>query len=97
MTGDPVGADRADVIRVELRRRSLNSRASVLAAANPIGGRYDRTKTLRANINMSAPIMSRFDLFFVVLDEAEHDRDLRIANHILDVHMDALELKEEGD
>jgi DNA replication licensing factor MCM6 len=41
----------------------------VLAAANPIYGRYDRSKTLKANINLSAPIMSRFDLFFVVLDD----------------------------
>jgi DNA replication licensing factor MCM6 len=40
-----------------------------LAAGNPIYGRYDRTKSLKANINLSAPIMSRFDLFFVVLDD----------------------------
>jgi len=45
---------------------TLNARTSILAAANPIGGRYDRKKTLRANVAMSAPIMSRFDLFFVV-------------------------------
>lgn len=50
-------------------RATLNSRTSILAAANPIGGRYDRTKSLKQNINMSAPIMSRFDLFFILVDE----------------------------
>lgn len=48
---------------------TLNARASILAAANPVGGRYDRSKPLRQNIAMSAPIMSRFDLFFILVDE----------------------------
>lgn len=65
---------------------TLNARTSILAAANPIGGRYDRKKTLRANVAMSAPIMSRFDLFFVVLDECDPKTDLSIAKHIVNVH-----------
>ncbi|GMH62323.1 hypothetical protein TL16_g03452 [Triparma laevis f. inornata] len=65
---------------------TLNARASILAAANPIFGRYDRGKTLKANIALSAPILSRFDLFFVVLDEMDDLNDFRIAQHILDVH-----------
>ncbi|KAH9482511.1 DNA replication licensing factor mcm6 [Psilocybe cubensis] len=65
---------------------TLNARTSILAAANPIGGRYDRKKTLRANLQMSAPIMSRFDLFFVVLDECDPQTDLNIAKHIVNVH-----------
>jgi hypothetical protein len=48
---------------------TLNARASILAAANPEGGRYDRKKNLRQNLNLTSAIMSRFDLFFVVLDE----------------------------
>ena len=48
---------------------TLNARASILAAANPIGGRYDPKLTLRNNLNFSAPIMSRFDVFFVIRDE----------------------------
>lgn len=48
---------------------TLNARTSILAAANPIGGRYDRSKSLKANTNMTSPIMSRFDLFFVLIDE----------------------------
>ena len=65
---------------------TLNARASILAAANPIYGRYDRTKTLKANVALSAPILSRFDLFFVVLDECNEDADRMVAEHILKVH-----------
>ena len=65
---------------------SLNARTSILAAANPVFGRYDRTKTLKANVNISAPIMSRFDLFFVILDECNPVTDEAIARHIIDVH-----------
>ena len=65
---------------------TLNARTSILAAANPVGGRYDRKKSLRANLQMSAPIMSRFDLFFVVLDECDPKTDLNIAKHIVNVH-----------
>lgn len=65
---------------------TLNARTSILAAANPIGGRYDRKKTLRANVAMTAPIMSRFDLFFVVLDEQNKQSDMNIAKHIVNVH-----------
>lgn len=65
---------------------TLNARTSILAAANPVGGRYNRKTTLRANINMSAPIMSRFDLFFVILDECNENVDRRLAEHIVDIH-----------
>eukprot|EP00536_Pseudo-nitzschia_multiseries_P018406 jgi/Psemu1/321321/estExt_fgenesh1_pm.C_24880001 len=65
---------------------TLNARASILAAANPIYGRYDRTKTLKANVTLSAPILSRFDLFFVVLDDCNPQADRRVAQHILAVH-----------
>ncbi|RDB19831.1 DNA replication licensing factor mcm6 [Hypsizygus marmoreus] len=65
---------------------TLNARTSILAAANPIGGRYDRKKSLRANVQMSPPIMSRFDLFFVVLDECDEKVDMNIAKHIVNVH-----------
>ncbi|VDM29940.1 unnamed protein product [Toxocara canis] len=50
-------------------KATLNARASILAAANPLGGRYDRSRPLKQNIQLSAPIMSRFDLFFVLVDE----------------------------
>jgi DNA replication licensing factor MCM6 len=65
---------------------TLNARTSILAAANPVHGRYDKRLTLRQNIAMSAPIMSRFDLFFVVLDECDTATDANIAQHIINVH-----------
>jgi DNA replication licensing factor MCM6 len=65
---------------------TLNARASILAAANPIRGRYDRSKPLRANVEISAPIMSRFDLFFVVFDEKRDEEDFHIAQHIVNMH-----------
>lgn len=65
---------------------TLNARTSILAAANPVGGRYNRKTTLRANINMSAPIMSRFDLFFVILDECNEKVDRHLAEHIVAIH-----------
>lgn len=66
---------------------TLNARTSILAAANPIGGRYNRKSSLRANINMSAPIMSRFDLFFVIVDDPNERIDRDLADHIVDLHM----------
>lgn len=66
---------------------TLNARTSILAAANPIGGRYNRKMGLRANLNMTAPIMSRFDLFFVVLDDCNEKIDTQLASHIVDLHM----------
>lgn len=65
---------------------TLNARTSILAAANPIFGRYDKTKTLRQNVSISPPIMSRFDLFFVVVDEPDEVTDELIARHIVSVH-----------
>ena len=65
---------------------TLNARTSILAAANPVGGRYNRKTTLRSNINMSAPIMSRFDLFFVILDECNEQIDRHLAEHIVGIH-----------
>lgn len=47
---------------------------------------YDRSKTLKANVAISPPIMSRFDLFFVVLDECNPATDQAIARHIVGVH-----------
>jgi DNA replication licensing factor MCM6 len=65
---------------------TLNARTSILAAANPVGGRYNRKTSLRANINMTAPIMSRFDLFFVILDECNEQIDRHLADHIVGLH-----------
>ena len=65
---------------------TLNARASILAAANPILGRYDRNKSLRNNLNISAPLMSRFDLFYIVIDDCMESTDRAIARHIIQTH-----------
>jgi DNA replication licensing factor MCM6 len=70
---------------------TLNARASILAAANPIYGRYDTKLSLRQNVAMSAPIMSRFDLFFVVLDRCDPESDFNVATHIVNFHMNQQE------
>merc|ERR1719495_3014806 len=67
-------------------KATLNARASILAAANPNGGRYDRSKSLKQNIDMSAPIMSRFDLFFILVDDCNEVTDYAIARRIIDLH-----------
>ncbi|KAJ1930374.1 MCM DNA helicase complex subunit mcm6 [Tieghemiomyces parasiticus] len=66
---------------------TLNARTSILAAANPIAGRYNKRLTLKQNIAMTAPIMSRFDLFFVMVDDGNETADYNLARYICNVHM----------
>ncbi len=65
---------------------TLNSRCSVLAAANPKFGRFDRYKVLAEQIDLPAPIISRFDLIFVIEDKPSRDGDAKLAEHILKIH-----------
>ncbi|MDO5851264.1 MAG: minichromosome maintenance protein MCM [Methanobacteriaceae archaeon] len=67
---------------------TLNSRCSVLAAANPKFGRFDRYKTVAEQIDLPSPILSRFDLIFVVEDKPNKEKDKNLAEHILNIHKD---------
>ena len=67
---------------------TLNSRCSVLAAANPKFGRFDRYKSIAEQIDLPSPILSRFDLIFVVEDKPDVERDTKLASHILRIHQD---------
>ncbi|CAM9657948.1 unnamed protein product [Ectocarpus sp. 12 AP-2014] len=67
----------------------LNSRTSVLAAANPIYGRYDDLKSAAENIDLMTTILSRFDLIFIVRDIRDEERDRSIAKHVMSVHINA--------
>ncbi|KAI1723260.1 MCM2/3/5 family domain-containing protein [Ditylenchus destructor] len=67
-------------------KATLNARCSILAAGNPIGGRYDLNKPLRLNVQLTAPILSRFDLVFVLVDTNNQTADYAIAKRILDNH-----------
>ena len=65
----------------------LNSRSSVLAAANPVFGRYDDLKSASENIDLMTTILSRFDLIFLVRDVREEERDRMICKHVMGVHI----------
>ncbi|WWD01094.1 hypothetical protein V866_008032 [Kwoniella sp. B9012] len=65
----------------------LNSRTSVLAAANPVFGRYDDMKSPGENIDFQTTILSRFDMIFIVKDEHNELRDRTIAKHVMNIHM----------
>ena len=65
----------------------LNARTAVLAAANPVFGRYDDLKTPGENIDFQTTILSRFDLIFIVRDTHDRARDERIAKHVMGIHM----------
>ncbi|KAI5077419.1 hypothetical protein GOP47_0007243 [Adiantum capillus-veneris] len=65
---------------------TLNARTSILAAANPSGGRYDKSKPLKYNVALPPAILSRFDLVHVMIDEPDDDLDYNIARHIVSVH-----------
>eukprot|EP01018_Ginkgo_biloba_P024667 Gb_07123 [translate_table: standard] len=65
---------------------SLSARTSVLAAANPVGGHYNRAKTVNENLKMSAALLSRFDLVFILLDKPDELLDKRVSEHIMALH-----------
>lgn len=65
----------------------LNARTSVLAAANPIFGRYDDLKSPGENIDFQTTILSRFDMIFIVRDDHDRNRDETIAKHVMGIHM----------
>lgn len=70
---------------------TLNARVSILAAANPIYGRYNPKKTIEQNIQLPAALLSRFDLLWLIRDIPNKDTDLRLAQHITYVHMNSVE------
>ncbi len=75
----------------------LNSRTSVLAAANPSFGRYDDMKTAAEQIDFQTTILSRFDLIFVVKDTRAEAKDKRMAKHIMNLHMGVETAEQVGD
>ena len=66
---------------------SLNARTSILAAANPLYGRYNPRLSPVENINLPAALLSRFDVLFLMLDQPSRDADEELAQHVTYVHM----------
>ena len=66
---------------------SLQARCAVMAAANPIGGRYDGSKTFAENVDLTDPILSRFDCICVVRDLVDPEGDVRLAEFVVESHM----------
>ena len=69
----------------------LNSRTSVLAAANPLHGRYDCMKQVGEQIELQTTILSRFDCIFLVIDINTPEQNAKVAQHILDIHQGKLQ------
>merc|ERR1711920_348939 len=65
---------------------TLNARTTVMAAANPVGGRYNPYKSPVENIDLPASLLSRFDLLFLLLDTVDAEKDRNLAVHVCKVH-----------
>lgn len=74
---------------------SLQARCAVIAAANPNGGRYNPTIPFSQNVNLTEPILSRFDVLCVVRDTVDSDMDQRLAQFVVNSHLKNHPLKAE--
>jgi DNA replication licensing factor MCM7 len=68
---------------------TLNARTSILAAANPVYGRYNPRISPVENINLPAALLSRFDVLFLLLDTPSRESDEQLAKHVAFVHMNS--------
>jgi DNA replication licensing factor MCM2 len=66
---------------------SLQARCSVIAAANPIKGRYDSQMNFIDNVDLTDPILSRFDILAVIKDEVDIDEDENLASFVINSHI----------
>ncbi|PON35724.1 DNA replication licensing factor Mcm [Trema orientale] len=67
---------------------SLQARCSIIATANPVGGRYDSSKKFSQNAELTDPIVSRFDVLCVVKSSTHtlHVVEEILAKFIVDSH-----------
>lgn len=65
---------------------TLNSRTSILAASNSVFGKYDPFRNIAENVNLPIPLLTRFDLIFVIRDTPDRSRDEELAKHVLELH-----------
>ena len=60
---------------------TLNARTSVLAAANPVGSKYDVNLPVTCNIDLPPTLISRFDLLYLILDR-------KLAQHLVSLYIE---------
>jgi replicative DNA helicase Mcm len=65
---------------------TLNARTSILAASNPVFGKYDEYRNIAENVNLPIPLLTRFDLIFVIRDKPDRVQDEELAKHVLELH-----------
>ncbi|KAJ1724396.1 hypothetical protein LPJ53_001352 [Coemansia erecta] len=65
---------------------SLPARTSVIAAANPAGGHYNKAKTVSENLKINSALLSRFDLIFILLDRPDAEMDRFLSEHVMALH-----------
>lgn len=67
---------------------TLNARTAILAAANPVYGRYDDSLNFSENVDLPSTLLSRFDLYFIIKDRPDKEGDAKLSDHILQLHME---------
>ncbi|KAF9559788.1 MCM-domain-containing protein [Agrocybe pediades] len=67
---------------------TLNARTSILAAANPVGSKYDVNLPITRNIDLPPTLISRFDLLYLVLDQVDDALDRRLAQHLVGLYLE---------
>lgn len=67
---------------------TLNARTSILAAANPVGSKYDPSLPITRNIDLPPTLISRFDLLYLVLDQVDEVLDRQLAEHLVSLYLE---------
>jgi DNA replication licensing factor MCM4 len=67
---------------------TLNARTSILAAANPVGSKYNLAWPITRNIDLPPTLISRFDLLYLVLDKIDEVNDRRLARHLVNLYLE---------
>ena len=66
---------------------TLNARASILASANPINSKFDKNLSVPENVNLPPPLMSRFDLLYILLDKPDEKDDRKLGQHLVALYL----------
>ncbi|GAA5881315.1 hypothetical protein JCM16303_000125 [Sporobolomyces ruberrimus] len=67
---------------------TLNARTSILAAANPVGSKYNLNWPITRNIDLPPTLISRFDLLYLVLDKIDDKSDRMLARHLVGLYLE---------